>query len=144
MIEYPPQTMIAHRNNYLSANVLILIMDQAQNDLHILKQCGQAQTSYKLYRCNSYMQVILCLICKQDSIRLPMNKQFYGLSRDGKSGKCMQCYDTHKKRLHRGLIPLYNIFCQYSFNILNQAHLWSSRKFKQVYNMRAHNPDNIN
>ena len=139
IIEYPPQTilpLIAHRNNYLSANVLILITDQAQNDLHILKQCGQAQTFYKLCRCNSYMQVILCLICKQDSISLPMNKQFYGLSRDCKSGKCMQCYDTHKKRLHRGLIPPYNI--------LNRAHLWSSRKFKQVYNMRAHNPDNIN
>ena len=111
MIEYLPQTilpLIAHRNNYyLSANLLILLRDKAENDLRILKQCRQAQTSYKLYGHNSYMQVILCLICRQDSISLPMNKQFYGLSRDGKSGKCMQCYDTHKKHLHRGLILLF-------------------------------------
>ena len=37
-----------------------------------------------------------CLIRKQDSKRLPMNKQ-YGQSRKGKSGKGMQRDDTHKK-----------------------------------------------
>ena len=43
MIKYPAQTILpltAHKNNYLSANLLNPVTDQAQNYLQILKQCG--------------------------------------------------------------------------------------------------------
>ena len=51
---------------------------------------------------------------------------------------------TQKKCLHRRLLLPYHKYC-YSFTRLNWIHVWNSRKFEQVYNMRlAHEPDIIN
>jgi len=44
-----------------------------------------SQTSDKLCGHNSYMQVIFCMMHKQDSKSVQMNKCFHGLSKEGKT-----------------------------------------------------------
>ena len=58
MTEYPPQIslpLIALGNFYWSANLLNLLTNQAQNDLHIIKQLKAVAWSKVLQVCGHYV-----------------------------------------------------------------------------------------